>query len=912
MTRERDPRGNDFIHNFDDTGKVMDVTDPEGGHWVYTRQVNQATGETDYAITSAENNTTTYADTTDSAGFHSVITGPAGDQTNYFQTSSGLHVEKTFSCGMGLTSDYGLDAAYKFKFMNKLVENTGSLSRTTTFARIYADSNSDGIPNDTNADGVPDLITETSVLNSKTAILATDTINHTHTLTSPEGRGTTFTYDPGTLLTTLLHVPGLIDTSYQYDNRGRPVGVTSGSRPTSFAYNDANVNDRTSAITDPRNFTTIYHYNSRDLLFQVDRPDGSGINFDYDADGNMTVLSKPGPTLSAMVDHDFGYNRVNLPASYQTPLNNTYAYTYNRDRQLLGISMPSGKQISNTFAFGLLTRVQAPEGNIDITYSCPSKISTLTRGAQGISYGYNGSLLSSETMSGSLSQSLNYTYNNDFDMSAVTYAGSAMNLTYDKDRLLKQAGAYAITRDAGNGLPTAVSDGTLTIGRTFNGYGEQASLSFSAGSSGHSWSLTYDNTGRITGKTETVNGTTNTYAYAYDSLGRLRTVTLNNSVVEDYSYGNNGARISEMNVYKGITTSRTLSYSNDDQVITAEGSSYAYDADGFLHTKTQGSSTTTYTYSSRGELLRVNLPGGTVIEYDYDPLGRRITKKVNGSITEKYLWQSSTRLFAVYNGDNTLRYRSEYADGRMPVAMTDGSSTRYYLSYDQVGSLRLVTDTAGHVVKRVDYDTFGYVVNDTNPSMTMPFGFAGGLYDGDTGIIRFGARDYDPDTGRWTAKDPILFNGGDMDLYGYCLNDPVNLIDPVGLWNLSLSVYYGYGGSLTLGHDSGRFSLRVAGGFGVGGGISFKPTGKFPKSPDAPCSGPLGFIGASAWAGASLGPISGGYNSLAGLSIYQQSDGRPDMSYIEQSGPYGSLVGKSGWGVKLGGGINIVDVGVAW
>ncbi|GBC62884.1 hypothetical protein DENIS_3868 [Desulfonema ishimotonii] len=63
----------------------------------------------------------------------------------------------------------------------------------------------------------------------------------------------------------------------------------------------------------------------------------------------------------------------------------------------------------------------------------------------------------------------------------------------------------------------------------------------------------------------------------------------------------------------------------------------------------------------------------------------------------------------------------------------------------------------------------------------MPFGFAGGLYDEDTGLIRFGYRDYDPDTGRWTAKDPILFAGGDTDLYGYCLGDPVNLFDPSGL-----------------------------------------------------------------------------------------------------------------------------------
>ena len=67
----------------------------------------------------------------------------------------------------------------------------------------------------------------------------------------------------------------------------------------------------------------------------------------------------------------------------------------------------------------------------------------------------------------------------------------------------------------------------------------------------------------------------------------------------------------------------------------------------------------------------------------------------------------------------------------------------------------------------------------------MPFGFAGGLHDRETGLVRFGYRDYDPDIGRWTAKDPILFAGGDTDLFGYVLNDPVNLIDPDGLVGLA-------------------------------------------------------------------------------------------------------------------------------
>jgi RHS repeat-associated protein len=115
------------------------------------------------------------------------------------------------------------------------------------------------------------------------------------------------------------------------------------------------------------------------------------------------------------------------------------------------------------------------------------------------------------------------------------------------------------------------------------------------------------------------------------------------------------------------------------------------------------------------------------------------------------------------------------------------------------------------VVKRIDYDSFGNIIADTNPGFSMPFGFAGGLYDKDTGLVRFGLRDYDPDTGRWTAKDPISFAGGDTDLYGYCLNDPVNFLDPLGLyWEYAQST-----GQMT--YVDNQTGARTAGGTGYSG-----------------------------------------------------------------------------------------------
>ena len=90
-------------------------------------------------------------------------------------------------------------------------------------------------------------------------------------------------------------------------------------------------------------------------------------------------------------------------------------------------------------------------------------------------------------------------------------------------------------------------------------------------------------------------------------------------------------------------------------------------------------------------------------------------------------------------------------------------------------------DTSGTVKQKLEYNVFGKVETDTNPGY-QPFGYAGGIYDHDTGLVRFGARDYDGSTGRWLTRDPILFSGGDANLYGYVGNDFVNRIDPSGLF----------------------------------------------------------------------------------------------------------------------------------
>ncbi|MHB9124295.1 MAG: RHS repeat domain-containing protein, partial [Thermoanaerobaculia bacterium] len=146
-----------------------------------------------------------------------------------------------------------------------------------------------------------------------------------------------------------------------------------------------------------------------------------------------------------------------------------------------------------------------------------------------------------------------------------------------------------------------------------------------------------------------------------------------------------------------------------------------------------------------------------------------------------WLYSNQLRIAAELDGGGTIISRFVYASrSNVPDFMIRGGVSFRILS-DHLGSPRYVLDAAtGAVVQFLDYDEFGRVLADTNPGL-QPFGFAGGLLDYDTGLVRFGARDYDPHTGRWTTKDPILFEGGDTNLYGYAFSDPINFLDPNGL-----------------------------------------------------------------------------------------------------------------------------------
>jgi RHS repeat-associated protein len=354
-----------------------------------------------------------------------------------------------------------------------------------------------------------------------------------------------------------------------------------------------------------------------------------------------------------------------------------------------------------------------------------------------------------------------------------------------------------------------ISDSTLGLvidTRTYNTFGELSTYTANVnGSPVFNVSYTRDNLGRIGEKVETVSGVTSTYDYTYDTAGRLTDVLLNGATLSHYTYDSNSNRLSLTN--SSGTASGT--YDAQDRLMSYGTKTYSYTANGELQSKrdTVLNQTTQYTYDVLGNLTSATLPDGTQINYVIDGQNRRIGKKVNGVLIQGFLYQGQLNPVAELDGNNNVVSRFVYGTkANVPDYMIKGGVT-YGIVSDHLGSPRLVINTStGAIIQQMNYDEFGNVTQDTNPGF-QPFGFAGGLYDRDTKLTRFGARDYDAETGRWTAKDPIKFDGGDTNLYGYVdsvgkppivdtnlyqytSDDPINWIDPRGLYGTQSCSYY--------------------------------------------------------------------------------------------------------------------------
>ncbi|HET9530073.1 MAG TPA: RHS repeat-associated core domain-containing protein, partial [Blastocatellia bacterium] len=799
MTGETDPRGNAYSFLYDSLGLLTRDDDPATGFQTLTRSGSIITSYTVTRSTALSRTESFQVQTLATEDLRRVFTDTAGLQTQSIEGKDGTNTD---AYPDGMTTVLKLNGDPRWNLMaplagNNTITTPGGLAFNSTFARTATLSDPDNLLSLTAQN-------DTYTVNGRVFTNNYAAASRTFTFTTPAGRQTTTTINPQGRITS-SQVADLDPSSFAYDSRGRLAmavyGTGGAARSFSYAYNAGGF---LSSITDPLTRVTSFVYDAAGRVTEQTLPGGRVIAYGYDANGNLTSITPPGRPA-----HVFNYTPVNLTSSYTPPAvpgTGQTTYAFNLDRQLTTVTRPGGQTLTFSYdSAGRLSTLAVPGGQYNYTYnSTTDNLTSISApGGQGLSFIYDGSLITQATWAGTVAGSVGYTYDNNFRVTAQNVNGaSPINFTYDNDDLLTGAGAMTLTRNAQHGLVTATTLGSVTTTLSYNGYAEAMNHSASFNATGlYACQYTYDKLGRITQKVETVLGSPTTYDYTYDAAGRLASVTLNGAPTpaSAYTYDQNGNRTSAS--IGGVVTNGT--YDNQDRLTQYGSTTYAYTASGELLSKSVGAQTTQYVYDVLGNLVAVTLPNGTQIEYVIDGQDLRVGKKVNGALVQGFLYDGQITIVAELDGANNIVSRFVYASrDNVPDFMIKGGVT-YRIVSDHLGSPRLVVNAAtGAVSQRIDYDEFGNVTLDTNPGF-QPFGFAGGLYDRDTGLVRFGARDYDPATGRWTAKDPIMFDGGDTNLYGYVLGDPINLRDLNGLEPLTPSAGIGLPGIDRL-FDGGR------------------------------------------------------------------------------------------------------------
>jgi RHS repeat-associated protein len=769
-----DARGNLHAFTYDALGRLTKDQEPDGSAKTLVR--TDTPNGYQVSVTTALGRTTTYAIARLATGVvQRTVTYPSGTQA---VSLTGTDGSTTLTAADGTATTVVLGPDPRFGMLAPLaasysVTTPGGVTSSTTVSRTAT------LTDPSNPFSLTQQ-TDTVLVNGQTYTRVYDAATRTFTMMSPTGRNAMASIDTVGRVARVQD-GNLAPVAFTYDAHGRLATLTEGSgtsaRITTLAYDSAG---NLATVTDPLLRVTSVAYDAAGRPIRKTLPDGEVVAFAYDPNGNVTSITPPGRTA-----HAFAYTSVDRVASYTPPdvgIGNTATgYTYNLDRRATETTRPDGLKADFVYdSAGRLATLTIPTGQLRFAYdlktghvaalSTPSEVS--------LGFAHDGSLPTGATWSGPVAGSVAVAYDGSFRVASQSLNGTTLAFKYDQDNLLTQAGSLVLQRDASTGLVTGTSLGTVSDSVGYDGFGYPASYSASAGSTLlYTVQFTRDNLGRITEKTETIGGAIDTYAYSYDLRGRLIQAQKNGATVATYTYDANGNRVS----FTGPGGTANGTYDAQDRLTAYGTTTYAYTANGELQSATTSGQTTTYQYDVLGNLLGFSPPSGTQVGYVVDGRNRRVGKKVNGILVQGFLYQNGLRPIAELDGNNNVVSRFVYSSPfGVPDYLVKGANT-YRIIADQLGSPRLVVDAAtGAIAQRLDYDAFGNVLQDTNPGF-QPFGFGGGLYDKDTKLVRFGARDYDPATGRWTTKDPLRFRGGGANLYGYVLGDPVNQVDVAGV-----------------------------------------------------------------------------------------------------------------------------------
>jgi len=783
--------------------------------------------------------TTTYCDAVDGTqcplvGLRLSATGPRTDLT---QTTTYRYYMDSVATGCGTLSG----ACHQPGDLYQVIDPMGHVTTIASYdadGRITRTIDANGINTDL-------TYTPRGWLASRSIGGATTTLGYTPygavaSITDPDNVTTTFTYDAAHRLTDITDAQGnrlhytldaagdktqeqvltaagtvVRNLSRSYNALGQVTAVIDGlsqtvfSAGTSGSYDgNGNLVHSTDALgiqhqqgfdalnrlqstianyngTDPATSNTqmAFDYDALDRLDGVADPDGLDTVSTYDGLGNRTELASP-DTGTSTDTYDAAGNRLTHTDAKGTVSTSTYdalnrltgttyadstlnvSYAYDEPDTVTGCS--------GTSPIGRLTRVV--EGSVSTVYC----------------YDGRGNITRKQQVTSSQTDTTDYAYTAGNRLSGESTPNqTAIQYTYDSNGRISSV--QATPSGATTVPPTVVSH------VSYLPFGPIRSYTLS---NGQTITRTYDANYRLTDLTSPAlnlhfardamgnivalgngpgaNPTTETYSY--DPLYRLTGITDAGTALESYTYNLTGDRLSK--TAPGLATGAYLYTTGTHQLASIGNVARANDADGNTTASVVGGNTYGFAYNGRNRLMLAQLNGQTVGTYTYNALGQRIGK-TTGTDTERFAYDEAGHLIGEYGTTN----RDYVWLGDIPVAVIDNTisggittSTVNYVTADQLGTPRVVTDGTGTVIWSWAYqgNPFGEQPPTSTTGYVLNLRYPGQYYDAESNTNYNVFRTYEAATGRYLQPDPIGLNGG-ISAFGYVGGNPLRYMDSLGL-----------------------------------------------------------------------------------------------------------------------------------
>lgn len=596
------------------------------------------------------------------------------------------------------------------------------------------------------------------------------------------GNQTHYEYDEFGLLRRVVDAAGN-ETQYTYDNRGLLESTTSPlGNTTTFAYDDrGNVIQRTDAL----GRTTRFEYDQMDRLLEVTDTAGNSIEYTYTRPDCGCATS---PNITSVTDARghatyFDYDAKDRLIRITDPLGNAETFEYDIYGNRVARTDRSGRTIRFGYdAVNRMVRKILPNGEVvQYDYDVNDNLVRASNDVSMIGYSYDAAGRMTDAWQrwapqqfGSQALPLAHSQTSEYDLNGnrVTMQSREDDISYGYDAL--------------NRLSSLFSGKAGEFSFEYDALSRRSRL---RRPNGVSTLYAYDANRQITEISHQKDDSLLlAYNYMRDPVGNVVKRRILNDETEsefDYEYNERDWLTSESALPDWENQDEsTAAFDELNRIVEDREYIYEWDMDGNLASKMHKTSgqTTRFEFGAENVLLGVahfESPdsAGPLMEvvYQYDPLGRRVAKILNG-VPEVYFYDGTDLTSVITSGYRTAEYyvHSDVIDE--PLAMLRGDEM-LFCSVDALGSFALATDQDGSVVSEALYSAFGEWTTD----MPGQFGYTSREMDLETGLMYYRARMFDSSLGAFLSPDPIRITGKPPWDYAYVSNNPLRFVDPLGL-----------------------------------------------------------------------------------------------------------------------------------